>query len=249
MTDDLPDEIRTVIDRIGLPDDREPAIPGDLTGELARLLQWWWTVSLPGDPVVAAVPADGVPGDALDAFTAGAQAADRAIDEGATVIVPRSAGPDLVPARSLVALLTRREASLVTPQPEGMRDREWMSQCVAVRDTVTTAADLRGDPLALLGRVGAYRVAFLTGVLLEAAARRTPCLVDGTEPAAAALVADRLAFRAKAWWREAATSTDPAQRAAVERIDLTPGLPLDLSDESGRGADATVALLRLVVST
>ena len=86
-------------------------------------------------------------------------------------------------------------------------------------------------------------------MLLGAAARRTPCLIDGTEPATAALVADRLAFRAKAWWREAATSTDPAQRAAVNRIDLTAGLPLALSDEGGHGAQATVALLRLVAGS
>ena len=249
MSDDLTEEIRAVVDRIGLPDEVVDAEPSDLTGELARLAQWWSSVSKAGEPVVAEIAADDVPDDALAAFVAGVQAADRSIDGGATLVVPGSSSSDLLPARTIVALLTRREASLVTPQPQGMRDRDWISQCVAIRDGVTSVAQRRGEPVALLNQAEAFRIAFLVGVLLEAAARRTPCLIDGTEPATAALVADRLAFRAKAWWREAATSIDPAQRAAVERIDLTAGLPLALSDEGGHGAQATVALLHLVAGS
>ena len=249
MSDDLPEEIGAVIDRIGLPDESDGAAPSDLTGELARLLQWWSTVSNGSVPVITHLAADAIPDDALAAFVAGVQAADRAIDGGATLIVPGSSRADLLPARTIVALLTRREANLVTPQPEGMGDRDWMSQCIAIRDGVTSVAQLRGEPVTLLNQARAFRIAFLVGVLLGAAARRTPCLIDGTEPATAALVADRLAFRAKAWWREAATSTDPAQRAAVDRIDLTAGLPLALSDEGGHGAQATVALLRLVAGS
>jgi hypothetical protein len=34
--------------------------------------------------------------------------------------------------------------------------------------------------------------------------------------------------------------------AAIDRIDLAPGLPLGLTDDVGRGAQATVALLGLL---
>ena len=37
------------------------------------------------------------------------------------------------------------------------------------------------DPLALLDSLGASDIAAVAGVLLGAAARRTPCLIDGTD--------------------------------------------------------------------
>jgi nicotinate-nucleotide--dimethylbenzimidazole phosphoribosyltransferase len=100
----------------------------------------------------------------------------------------------------------------------------------------------------MLEALHAYQVAAVVGVLLSAAARRTPCLVDGTDELAAALVADRLCYRAKGWWRAGSDSPDPGRRAATERIDLAPGLPLGLTDDAGRGAEATLAILTLLTS-
>ncbi|MBK9740629.1 MAG: nicotinate-nucleotide--dimethylbenzimidazole phosphoribosyltransferase [Actinobacteria bacterium] len=245
MTDPLPTAIAAVLDRVGLPDERDAPLPPEVTGELARLLLWWRSVSSQVVPTPGHVATPEAPRPASEAMAAGFAAADRAIDSGATVIVPVPGPGDLRSARTLIALLSRREASSVLAQPEGMPDTNWMAECAAIRDAIRDAVDLRPDPLGLLDAVGGHRIAFLVGVLLESAARRTPCLVDGTEPSAAALVADRMSYRAKAWWREGATSTDPARRMAVDRVDLTPGLPLGLADECGMGAAATLALLPL----
>jgi nicotinate-nucleotide--dimethylbenzimidazole phosphoribosyltransferase len=127
-----------------------------------------------------------------------------------------------------------------------MTDRDWMQACAAVRDHAASAADHRGDPVGLLGAVQAPAVALVVGILLGAAARRTACLVDGTDELAAALVADRICIRAKAWWRAGSDSPDPGRAAAIDRIDLAPGLPLGLTDDAGRGAEATLALLMLI---
>ena len=86
------------------------------------------------------------------------------------------------------------------------------------------------------------------GVLLGGAARRTPSIVEGTGELAAALVADRLCFRAKDWWRTGSTSPDPARVAAGDRLAIAPGLPLGLTDDAGRGADATIALLAMLTA-
>ena len=129
-----------------------------------------------------------------------------------------------------------------------MSDRDWMARCAAVRDGVVEVAELRAAPVQLLTALEAVHIAFVAGVLLGASARRTPSLVEGTDELAAALVADRLSFRAREWWRAGSTSPDPARLAAVERLDLAPGLPLGLTDDDGRGAAATVALLALLAA-
>jgi nicotinate-nucleotide--dimethylbenzimidazole phosphoribosyltransferase len=148
-------------------------------------------------------------------------------------------------ARAVIALLTRREASAVVHQPAGMTDRAWVAACVSVREAAVPLADLRAEPLGLVERLGAEGLAAVAGALLAAAAERTPCLLDGTGPLAAALVADRLCFRARGWWLPVSDSPDPARTAAVERLGLSPALRLGVYDEEGRAARACLALLAL----
>jgi nicotinate-nucleotide--dimethylbenzimidazole phosphoribosyltransferase len=231
-----------VVARIAGPEPSDDTLPVDVTGALADLAAWWRTVSA-GAPLVTASVDPVAPASVGDAIVAGLDAADRAIDTGATLLVPRSGTRDDEAARTVIALLTRKEASAVLAQPQGMTDREWMTACAAVRDRAAAAVEHRGEPVGLLAAVGAPGIALVAGVLLGAAARRTACLIDGTDELAAALVADRICIRAKGWWRAGSTSPDPGRAAAAERIDLAPGLPLGLTDDAGRGAEATLALL------
>ncbi len=225
--------------------DTTPA-PGPLTGRLADLHTWWACVGSGSEPtpVLIEAPSASV-GDSLDALLLGAAAADRAVDSGATLAIPRVVQRDALTALTVIALLTRREANRLVGQPEGMSDSEWMARSAAIRDRCAVASSHLGDHLALLDALGATSIAATAGALLGAAARGTPCLIVGTDEWAAALVADRMNHVARSWWRPATTSPDPAQQAAAERIGLDPLLPLELSDEEGLGADAVIALLRL----
>ncbi len=245
MTDALPPELAAVVDRIDAPTPVDVVAPADVTGALADLDRWWRTVSAGGPLSVTSVTSPAT-GDVGTALVEGCRAADRAIDAGATLLIPRAQPRDPVAARTLVALLTRKEASTAVYQPPGMPDRDWMLACGTVRDRAAAAAHLRGEPVPLLGEVGAPAIAGVVGILLAAAARRTACLVDGTDELAAALVADRLCYRAKGWWLAASDSPDSGRAAAISRVDLAVGLPLSLSDDAGRGAAAVGALLALL---
>ena len=244
-----------MVARIAPPPAIDPAAaspePAGVTGELATLWRWWATVSDGAAPIVRPVVARPEPGSgdgALEAMAAGMAAAEAAADSGATLLVPRVDPRDQRAARIIIALLTRAEPAAVLSQPAGVTDRAWVAECTALRDGLTAVRDLRSEPLQLMDALGASGVASVVGVLLGAAARRTGCLVDGTDEAAAALLADRIAFRAKDWWRAGSTSPDPARTAAFDRIDLPAGLPLGLTDEDQRGARATIAVLEGLVS-
>ena len=239
------DALADVVARIAAPT-HEPDQPGPtdspaVTGELRRLHAWWRVVG-GGEPLTSVeVPCP--PGTIAD----GIAAADRAIDAGATLLIPRVAHRDDRAARTVFALLTRREASSVVHQPAGMTDRAWMTDVAAVRDAVSTSTELRGEPERLAADLGSSGIATAVGVLLGSAARRTPSIVDGTDELAAALIADRLCYRAKGWWWPGSSSPDPGRTVAVDRLDVEPGLPLGLWDDTGLGARATLALLSLAV--
>jgi nicotinate-nucleotide--dimethylbenzimidazole phosphoribosyltransferase len=245
VSEDLPAELVAVVERITAPEPSTAAPAHDVTGALADLAAWWHTMSR-GSALTVATLDPVAPDSVTAAMLAGVDSAERAIDSGATLLVPRACTRDDEAARTVIALLTRREASAVLAQPAGMTDREWMTACAAVRDRAARTAEHRADPIALLDALAAPGIALVVGVLLGAAARRSACLVDGTDELAAALVADRICIRAKGWWRAGSDSPDPGRVAAIERIDLAPGLPLGLTDDAGLGAEATLALLRLI---
>jgi nicotinate-nucleotide--dimethylbenzimidazole phosphoribosyltransferase len=250
VTDPLPPFLGDVIARIEAPPstDEPPSVPDDITGHLGELLLWWRALASATRPTPADVSVDATALNVDEALRAGLEAADRAVDAGATILVPRVAPRDDVAARTVISLLTRKEASKVLPQPLGMTDRDWMAACARVRDRAADVTEQRGLPVELLDALGASGIASAVGALLGAAARRTPCLVDGTDEWAAALVADRLCFRAKGWWRAASDSPDSGRAAAIDRIDLRAGLPLMLTDDRGWGAAATLALLELMTA-
>jgi NaMN:DMB phosphoribosyltransferase len=239
--------VEAITSRITLPGDLPTDVDPDLTGELGELTRWWRGLSGTRFPVAADVVAAAVPGEsAIEWLAAGADATDRAVDAGASVIVPRIVERDPQAARVIISILTRAEPQVVVPQSAGMPDRAWMAEVAEVRDRVGRAVGLRGEPIALLDAVRAPGLAFCVGALLSGAARQTACIIDGTDELAAAVVADRLSTSAKAWWTAGSQSPDAGRQASMDRIGLRPGLALDLTDEHGWGARSLLALLGLV---
>lgn len=246
MSAPLPEALSEAISRITSPADEPDRPRSHLTGSLGDLDVWWSQRAGAARPVARVTVTEATGSSASDALILGLTAADRAIDSGTTLLIPRVGARDIIAARSIIGLLTKRDASAVTHQPPGMADAAWMVACAGVRDRMAEQRSHLGDQVALLEAMGTPDIAAVAGVLIGAAARRTPCLLDGTDEWAGALVADRLAHRARHWWRAATTSTDPARIAARDRIDVSPGLPLALTDEDGWGARTVVALLDLI---
>jgi nicotinate-nucleotide--dimethylbenzimidazole phosphoribosyltransferase len=106
------------------------------------------------------------------------------------------------------------------------------------------------DPLDVLARLGGFEIAGLVGVMLAAAARRIPVVVDGFIAGAAALIAVELCPRVRGFLVAAHSSVESGHRAILERLELVPLLGLNLRLGEGSGAaialpivDAALALL------
>lgn len=173
--------------------------------------------------------------EAAAGFQAGMRVAEAEVDAGADLLL-LTAGGDPVPAMALVALLAHAEVASVVGHRPGMDDRGWMRTCAAVRDTARPARPVTGDMLPLLVTLRATVAATAAGVLVGAATRRTPVVLDDLVPCAAALVAQRVTFRAVRWLVAAHRTSDPAHAAALDRLRLTPLLDYGLSDGMGVGA-------------
>lgn len=179
------------------------------------------------------------------AIGTGVALVDDEVDAGADLLVLADVGVgSTTAAAALVGLLTRTDAAAVVGRSSGVDDATWMRKCAAIRDAMRRARPVLADQVAVLATAGGADLGVATGVLLGAAARRTPVVLDGVVSCAAALVAQRISYRAADWWVAAHRSGDPAQELALDRLSLEPLLDLGIGVGEGVGAMAAVPLLQ-----
>ena len=180
------------------------------------------------------------------ALAIGRALADEEVDSGADLLAVGALGVGATtPASVLVAALTGAEPVVVVGRGSGIDDAGWMRKAVAVRDALRRAKPHVRDPAGLLRVAGGADLAVLAGLLLQAAARRTPVLLDGLFAGAAAMIADELAPQARAWWLAADRSPEPAMRRALTHLGLEPVLDLGTQFGDGTGAVAAIPLVRM----
>ncbi|MGE3284846.1 MAG: nicotinate-nucleotide--dimethylbenzimidazole phosphoribosyltransferase [Pseudonocardia sp.] len=180
------------------------------------------------------------------ALEVGRALADEEVDSGADLLAVGAIGVGATtPASVLVAVLTATEPVAVVGRGSGIDDAAWMRKAAAVRDALRRAKPHVRVPEALLQTVGGADLAVLTGLLTQAAARRTPVLLDGPVAVAAAMVADELEPRARGWWRMAENSPEPATARALAHLRLEPVLDLGTRLGDGSGAVAAIPLVRM----
>lgn len=188
--------------------------------------------------------------EAEQAFAVGVAVADEEVDGGADLLVPGDMGiGNTTPAATLVAALTGTEPVQVVGRGTGIDDVTWMRKVSAIRDALRRARSFVTDPIALLAVTGGADFAAMTGLLVQAAVRRTPVLLDGVVSGAAALVARSIAPGAPAWWLAGHRSAEPAHRIALEQLEMEPLLDLGMRLGEGSGALVALPLLRAAVRT
>ncbi len=185
--------------------------------------------------------------EVVAALLAGRAVADQEVDSGADLLIAGEMGIGNTTAASvLVAALTGAEPVAVVGRGTGIDDQGWMRKTAAVRDALRRARPFTREPVALLRTAGGADLAALVGFLAQAAARRTPVLLDGVVVGAAALVADRVAPGARDWWQAGHRSVEPAHTLVLDHLELTP--LLDLGLRLGEGSGALVALPLVVAA-
>jgi NaMN:DMB phosphoribosyltransferase len=196
----------------------------------------------------AGVGVRAVPVPESQPLAAGVACADAEVDSGAELLVlavPATAVP--VAAAVLVAVLTETEPVRVVRA--GLETGAWIEAVREVRDRRRGAMPLRGDPDRLLADIGTGTEVAAAGVLLQAAQRRTPVILDGLSGVAAALVAHEAAPQACLWWQLADTSGEPAHELAAARLGMTPLLQVGTSTGDGTAGVLAVEVLRVAADS
>jgi nicotinate-nucleotide--dimethylbenzimidazole phosphoribosyltransferase len=189
---------------------------------------------------------------AVASIERGIALATRLADDGIELIAVGEMGiANTTAASAMTAALTDAAAEDVTGPGTGV-DANGLARKT---ETVRRALDLhrlgpghRADAIDVLAHVGGLEIAYLVGVILGAAARRVPVVIDGFITSVAALVAARLAPRAADSMIAATRSPEPGHDIVLEALGLRPILDLGLRLGEGSGAALALPIVRAAVA-
>jgi len=159
------------------------------------------------------------------------------IDKGATIIATGEMGiGNTTPSAAILACMTGKDLELITGRGTGVDDQGLMRKRAAIRKAIEVNSPDAADPLDVLRKVGGLEIAALTGVILGAAARKVPVVVDGFISTTAALVAHKLHRYCQYYMIASHLSQEPGHKILLEEVGLKPTLQLDLRLGEGTGA-------------
>ncbi|GAA1742910.1 nicotinate-nucleotide--dimethylbenzimidazole phosphoribosyltransferase [Aeromicrobium alkaliterrae] len=184
-------------------------------------------------------------GEARRAMAVGAMIADQEIAAGAQLLVSGDMGiGNTTPAAALIAASLGLPAEAVTGRGTGVDDAGLAHKTAIVQQALDRVGDRADDPVVTLQALGSADLTASATFLARAAHAGVPVVLDGVISVAAALVAERLAPGAAAWFVAGHRSTEPGQAIALEKLGLEPVLDLGMRLGEGSGAVAAVPLIR-----
>ncbi len=179
------------------------------------------------------------------ALEAGAAVAEEEIGAGADLLISGDMGiGNTTPAAALIASTYGLPATEVTGRGTGVDDAGFAHKTAVVQQALDRVAGRDLDAVETLAALGSADLAASAGFMAAAARSHVPVLLDGLISVAAAVLADRLAPGAAAWFVAGHRSTEPAQSIALDKLGLEPLLDLGMRLGEGSGAVAAVPLVR-----
>jgi len=187
---------------------------------------------------------------AIKAVEAGIEVINNEAKKGLDIVGTGDMGIGNTTASSAVfAALSGKTAAEVTGRGTGLSDEQLAHKIDVIKRALAVNRPNPSQPLEVLAKVGGFEIGGLAGVMLGAAAKRIPVIIDGFISGAAALIAMALAPQLKDYIIAAHVSAEAGHAAMLSYMGLKPLLNLDLRLGEGTGAALGIFLAEAGVRT
>jgi len=178
------------------------------------------------------------------ALGAGIELARSAEEQGRTLIGTGEMGiGNTTAASAITAVMTGRPVSEVAGRGTGLDDAGLSHKIEVIERAIAVNRPDPSDPIDVLCKVGGLEIAGLAGLIIGAAARRIPVVVDGFISTAAAAIAFAIQPKAKDFLFASHRSSEPGHAALLKFISQEPLLDLGLRLGEGTGAALAMAII------
>lgn len=187
--------------------------------------------------------------EVVAALELGIAEADKAADDGIHCLATGEVGiGNTTPAAALIAAFTGADAALVAGRGADAPPEMVARKAEVIGRALALHRPDPADPVGVLAAVGGVEQAVLAGLLLGAARRRLPVVLDGVTGVAAGLAAVALAPAVSGYLIAAHAGAEPGIRVGLDRLGLVPLLDLGMALGEGTGAALALPLLRASVT-
>jgi nicotinate-nucleotide--dimethylbenzimidazole phosphoribosyltransferase len=177
--------------------------------------------------------------EAIQCIEAGIEAANKAIDSGYQMLAVGEMGiGNTTPASALTAVFCGVDPLEVTSLGANLPEERLMMKVDVIRKAIALHQPDPSDPIDVLSKVGGLEIGAMAGVMLAAAARRVPVVLDGFISMSSALIAEAIAPQSVNFMIASHRSVEIGSEVASEKLGLMP--PLDLGLRLGEGSGAVV---------
>lgn len=181
---------------------------------------------------------------ALAALEAGIKILGEEVEKGLDIVATGDMGIcNTSPSAAICAVITGRSVKEVTGRGTGINDDQLVRKVRMIEKAISLNRPNPKDPLDTLTKVGGFEIAGMAGVMIGAAARGIPVVLDGFISGAAALIATALAPGAREYMFAGHKSTEPGHRAVLAHLGMKPILDLDMRLGEGTGAVLAIAVI------
>jgi nicotinate-nucleotide--dimethylbenzimidazole phosphoribosyltransferase len=175
--------------------------------------------------------------EAVRAVEAGIAVARAEIERGADLLALGDMGiGNTTPSSAILAVLSGCPAEEATGRGTLVNDEVLQRKVQVVKQAIAVNRPDPEDGLDVLAKVGGLEIAGLAGVVLGAAARRKPVLLDGFITTAAAMIAAKLAPAARFYMVATHLSAEQGHGRMLRWLGLRPVLNLEMRLGEGTGA-------------
>ncbi|MXX11740.1 MAG: nicotinate-nucleotide--dimethylbenzimidazole phosphoribosyltransferase [Nitrospira sp. SB0667_bin_9] len=144
---------------------------------------------------------------------------------------------------AIVSVLTGQSVEKVTGRGTGVDDRTMKRKISVIEQALDLHHPSSSDAIEILTKVGGFEIGGTAGLMLGAAARRVPVVLDGFITGASALLAVALEPRCREYLIASHLSREPGHRIVLDHLRLDPLLDLQMRLGEGTGACLAVTLI------
>jgi nicotinate-nucleotide--dimethylbenzimidazole phosphoribosyltransferase len=181
--------------------------------------------------------------EAIKSIEAGIAVFEEEFKRGIDIIGTGEMGiGNTTPASAITAVFTGRPVEELTGRGAGVDDKGLKNKIEIIKKAIKVNKPNPQDAIDVLSKVGGFEIGGLAGIILAAASKKVPVVVDGFISGAAALVAYKIEPKVKDYMIAAHCSVEIGHKVILDHIGLKPLLDLDLRLGEGTGAALGISL-------
>jgi nicotinate-nucleotide--dimethylbenzimidazole phosphoribosyltransferase len=175
--------------------------------------------------------------EAISSIEAGIEIFEKEYKNGIDIIGTGEMGiANTTSSSAIASAILNKPPEGLTGKGTGIGDSVLRHKVALIKKALEINKPNTKDAIDVLSKVGGFEIGGLGGVILAAASKRVPVVVDGFISGAAALIAHTLEPKVKDYLIAAHCSVEKGHKAVLEYLGLKPILDLNLRLGEGTGA-------------